>query len=90
MDPDTLQNLPHGSRGLLLARGPGVMGGYLNDELASAKAFRAGEGWFDTGDLGWIVPQGSSAMSGMVVLTGRAKDTIVLVSACHMMTDVAY
>lgn len=30
------------------------------------------EGWFDTGDLGWITP------SNDLVLTGRAKDTIVL------------
>lgn len=36
-------------------------------------------GWLDTGDLGWIAPQRSdSKMGGMVVLTGRAKDTIVL------------
>merc|ERR1711927_50145 len=32
------------------------------------------DGWFDTGDLGMLLPDGS------VVLTGRAKDTIVLSS----------
>ncbi|HBL10527.1 MAG TPA: long-chain fatty acid--CoA ligase, partial [Cyanobacteria bacterium UBA11162] len=30
------------------------------------------DGWFDTGDLGWVTPQND------LVLTGRAKDTIVL------------
>lgn len=46
------------------------------------QAFRAGDGWFDTGDLGWRAPGGvpGSAMAGSVVLTGRAKDTIVLTS----------
>ena len=32
------------------------------------------QGWFDTGDLGMLLPDGS------LVLTGRAKDTIVLSS----------
>jgi long-chain acyl-CoA synthetase len=44
------------AQGLLLAKGPGVMKGYFNDEAATAKAFVAGDGWFDTGDLGWRAP----------------------------------
>ncbi len=32
------------------------MKGYFNDEAATAKAFSAGNGWFDTGDLGWRAP----------------------------------
>lgn len=37
------------------------------------QAFKAGDGWFDTGDLGWRAPAGvaGSAMAGTVVLTGR-------------------
>jgi long-chain acyl-CoA synthetase len=31
-----------------------------------------GNGWLNTGDLGWLTPD------GQIVLTGRAKDTIVL------------
>ena len=46
-------------QGLLLAKGPGIMKGYYNDESATAKAFSAGNGWFDTGDLGWRAPSGS-------------------------------
>ena len=36
------------------------------------QAFKAGGGWFDTGDLGWRAPQGvaGSAMAGNIVLTG--------------------
>ena len=49
------------------------MGGYLGKPEATAKVLDA-EGWFDTGDLGLLLPDGS------VVLTGRAKDTIVLSS----------
>lgn len=43
-------------QGLLLAKGPGIMKGYYNDEANTAKAFSAGNGWFDTGDLGWRAP----------------------------------
>ena len=31
--------------------------GYFQNDGATAKAFRAGDGWFDTGDLGWRAPQ---------------------------------
>lgn len=41
-------------------------------------------GWFDTGDLGWIVPKikfgPARACSGTLVLDGRVKDTIVLLT----------
>ncbi|EDY38299.1 long-chain-fatty-acid--CoA ligase [Cyanobium sp. PCC 7001] len=72
-DPETHQPVAVGRRGLVLARGPQVMGGYWRKPEASAKVLD-GEGWFDTGDLGHLLPDGS------LVLTGRAKDTIVLSS----------
>lgn len=151
-----LQEVPDGQRGLLLARGPGIMAGYYNDPGATAKvriacccrgcarsslppgqpsvasaapdavlvlvlscqqalmtcpprlgsgcsklhlaplrrtagleqqpisppplpkktqAFHAGDGWFDTGDLGWRAPAGvaGSAMAGTTVLTGALR-----------------
>ena len=49
------------------------MAGYLGKPEATAKVLDA-DGWFDTGDLGMLLPDGS------VALTGRAKDTIVLSS----------
>jgi len=59
--------------GKILVKGPQVMKGYLNNELAT-KAVLSKDGWFDTGDLGFLIPNGS------LFITGRAKDTIVLSS----------
>lgn len=73
VDPESRRTLALGERGLVLARGPQVMAGYFGKPEASAKAIDA-EGWFDTGDLGLLMADGS------LVLTGRAKDTIVLSS----------
>ena len=73
VDPESRRTLALGERGLVLARGPQVMAGYFGKPEASAKAIDA-EGWFDTGDLGLLLADGS------LVLTGRAKDTIVLSS----------
>ncbi len=44
----------------MLVRGPGVMKGYFADEAATTKAF-VGDGWFDTGDLGWRAPSAPPA-----------------------------
>ncbi|UNU23707.1 AMP-dependent synthetase/ligase [Microcoleus vaginatus] len=71
VDPETRQQLPRGQRGLVLARGPQIMQGYYLNPQATAKAIDS-EGWFDTGDLGWLTPGND------LILTGRAKDTIVL------------
>jgi long-chain acyl-CoA synthetase len=71
VDPETRQPLAAGKRGLVLLRGPQVMQGYYQNPEATAKVIDA-EGWFNSGDLGWITPYND------LVLTGRAKDTIVL------------
>ncbi|MCP9916927.1 AMP-binding protein [Cyanobium sp. ATX 6F1] len=73
VDPESRAPLGWGERGLVLARGPQVMAGYFHKPEATAAAIDA-EGWFDTGDLGLLISDGS------LVLTGRAKDTIVLSS----------
>ncbi len=59
--------------GKILVKGPQVMKGYLNNDLAT-KDVLSKDGWFDTGDLGFLIPNGS------LFITGRAKDTIVLSS----------
>ncbi len=71
VDPETRQPLPREQRGLIMARGPQIMPGYWQNPAATTKAIDP-EGWFDTGDLGWVTQQND------LVVTGRAKDTIVL------------
>ncbi|NWF58765.1 MAG: long-chain fatty acid--CoA ligase [Fischerella sp.] len=71
VDSETRKELPPGEKGLVLLRGPQIMQGYYQNPEATAKAIDS-EGWFDSGDLGWVTPQND------LVLTGRAKDTIVL------------
>ncbi|MBN3963514.1 long-chain fatty acid--CoA ligase [Nostoc sp. NMS8] len=71
VDPETKAPLSVGKRGLVLLKGPQIMQGYYQNPEATAKAIDT-EGWFDSGDLGWLTPQDD------LVLTGRAKDTIVL------------
>lgn len=71
VDPATRQSVPIGQPGLVLLRGPQIMQGYYNNPEATAKAIDA-EGWFDTGDLGRVTAWGD------LIITGRAKDTIVL------------
>jgi long-chain acyl-CoA synthetase len=71
VDGETRQPLPQGQRGLVLLKGPQIMQGYYQNPEATKKAID-GEGWFDSGDLGWLTPEND------LVLTGRAKDTIVL------------
>ena len=71
VDPETKSPLPIEQKGLVLIRGPQVMQGYYKNPEATQKAIAA-EGWFDSGDLGYLTADYN------VVLTGRAKDTIVL------------
>ncbi len=73
VDPEGRTTLAVGERGLVLVKGPQVMAGYLGKPEATARVLDA-DGWFDTGDLGCLLADGS------LVLTGRAKDTIVLSS----------
>jgi len=73
VDPETFQIKKLRQKGLVLARGPQIMSGYLGKRSESKKVLDA-TGWFNTGDLGMLLSDGS------LILTGRAKDTIVLSS----------
>jgi len=66
------QALPDGEIGVVIVRGPQVMKGYFKNPEATDAAIDK-FGWFDSGDLGRINPA-----TGDLILTGRAKDTIVL------------
>jgi acyl-CoA synthetase (AMP-forming)/AMP-acid ligase II len=67
VDLDTGAVLPAGAIGEIQAKSPSVMAGYLPDE-ANADAFM--DGWYRTGDVGWLEPE------GWVHLTDRSKEMI--------------
>ncbi|TAM11364.1 MAG: fatty acyl-AMP ligase [Nevskiaceae bacterium] len=56
--------------GTLFVRGPSLMREYFGDPDETARTLSAG-GWLDTGDLGYL-------HDGQLVITGRAKDLIVI------------
>lgn len=56
IDPETGAELPQGVEGTILISGPQVMVGYLNRPEATAKVLK--DGWYNTGDLGYVDPDG--------------------------------
>ncbi|MCP3405770.1 non-ribosomal peptide synthetase [Bradyrhizobium sp. CCGB01] len=60
--------LASGEHGEIMLRGPNMSRGYYNDEAATRAAFR--NGWFRTGDLGYL------DADGYLFIVGRIKDVI--------------
>ena len=71
MDPETMKKTPADSQtmGEVFMRGNNVMKGYLKNEKATKEAFSGG--WFHTGDLGVMHPD------GYIELKDRSKDIII-------------
>ena len=65
---ETGRPLASGERGEIMLRGPNMSRGYYNDEAATQAAFR--NGWFRTGDLGYL------DADGYLFIVGRIKDVI--------------
>jgi fatty-acyl-CoA synthase len=61
--------VPAGSSGEICVAGPGVFRGYLDNPTANAAAFR--DGWFRTGDIGFLDPE------GFLYITGRVSDMYI-------------
>jgi acyl-coenzyme A synthetase/AMP-(fatty) acid ligase/D-alanine-D-alanine ligase-like ATP-grasp enzyme len=60
--------VPAGEAGLVRVRGPGMVRGYLDDEAATARAFR--DGWFHPGDVARFV-------GDALVFLGRGDDMMI-------------
>lgn len=63
------QEVSYGEIGEVTCRGSLVMKGYWNNEEATRESFK--DGWFYTGDLGWVDEK------GYLRLVDRAKDMII-------------
>ncbi len=63
--------VPAGVSGHIRCRGYNVVTGYIGDERATAAAID-GQGWLDTGDIGWF------DMQGRLCIAARAKDTVIV------------
>ena len=62
--------MPTGQVGLLAGRGASLMLGYFDDQMATESCFNR-DGWFMTGDLGWVDE------NGYLRLIGRKKEIII-------------
>jgi len=69
VDPETKKPIPAKSRGLILAKGPSVFAGYLNDKL-DPFVYIDNEKWYNTKDLGYLDEEGA------LYLTGRLSRTV--------------
>jgi fatty-acyl-CoA synthase len=71
MDPETMERVPADGEtmGEVMFQGNIVMKGYLKNPKASAESFRGG--WFHSGDLGVLHPD------GYIQLKDRSKDIII-------------
>lgn len=68
VDPGTGADVADGEIGELWFRGPTVVRGYWNDPEATAESFT--DGWFHTGDLGYV-------RDGWVYVVDRIKDMVI-------------
>ena len=62
--PETHQILPQGERGLIIAHGPNIFNGYLNQKNASPFLQINGKKWYNTGDLGFLDEENNLTISG--------------------------
>jgi long-chain acyl-CoA synthetase len=69
VDPGSGEDVPTGRVGELWVRGPNVVRGYWNKPEETAAGFT--DGWFHTGDLGYIDDD------GLVYVVDRLKDVVI-------------
>jgi acyl-CoA synthetase (AMP-forming)/AMP-acid ligase II len=77
------RELPPGTAGAIVIRGPTLFPGYLDDAEADAMVFLPG-GWFRTGDLGYLDEDGFLYLSGRLnELINRGGEKIAPVEIDH-------
>ncbi len=69
VDPKTGHDVPAGTEGELICKGPNLMHGYHNKPAETQKAIV--DGWYHTGDLA------KSDANGFLTITGRLKELII-------------
>ena len=79
IDHDSAPEAP-ADQGEIQISGPNVFPGYRNNADANAKAFAA-DGWFKSGDLGYL------DADGYLVIVGRVKEMIVLPDGKNVAPD---
>jgi acyl-[acyl-carrier-protein]-phospholipid O-acyltransferase/long-chain-fatty-acid--[acyl-carrier-protein] ligase len=99
VDPETGADVPVGSDGLLLVRGPNRVMGYWNQSEATEKALR--DGWYVTGDIASLDAQGFirivdrqsrfSKIAGEMAPHGKVEDALrgLVPDAAIVVTGVA-
>jgi malonyl-CoA/methylmalonyl-CoA synthetase len=70
VNPENDQSLPVGEIGEVQLRGPNIFKGYWQQPQKTIESFAA-DGWFRTGDLGFL------EQDGYLTLCGRSKDLII-------------
>jgi fatty-acyl-CoA synthase len=79
---DNAEVLPDRGIGRVFVRGTSVMHSYFRDE-ESTKACLSGDGWLDTGDMGYM-------SGGYIFIVGRAKDMIIINGRNYWPQDIEW
>ncbi|HEX3450735.1 MAG TPA: AMP-binding protein [Isosphaeraceae bacterium] len=90
VNPDTGADLPVGAEGMIAVKGPQVMVGYLSRPEATAQVLK--DGWYGTGDLGYLDPDGflkiTDRISRFSKIAGEMVPHIKIESAIIELTGV--